>query len=218
VRHPLGPVALFAVIFVAAVSACHRRDEAGSKAGPAAGSPPALSGAPARAAASHALPFTHPLLSQAGPHIAHENCSKEALWMVAYQLRDVHKKAERARVDQVRRQGRNPAKKQVKAAATAGGPSALSCPTPEADELGRQVRSETMRRVGACVGQDKPLDPEWDMVNSGVLALGVCLDCGRSPEARAKDCKNALDVIDRADKLAHGQAGAEIPPRESGVH
>lgn len=166
--------------------------------------------------APRGLPFAHPQLSQAGPNVVHENCTKQALWVVAYQLRDVHRRAERVRADQAKKPKPKSKLKNGPAQANAsGGEPGLVCPTAEADELSRQVRSETLRRVGACVGRDGPLDPEWDMVNSGVLSLGVCLDCSRAPAARAKDCKTAIDVIDRADKLAHG-AGVDLPVRANG--
>jgi hypothetical protein len=204
---PLVAAAALAVTF----SACHGREEAGVKSGPAA--PPAA--AAPRSPTPHALPFTHPMLSQAAPHVAHEDCSKEALWVVAYRLRDVHKKAERARAEAAKKHGRS--KTPAPAPGGPGGAATQSCGSPEVDELGRQVRSETLYRVGACVGRDNPLDPEWDMVNSGVLSLGVCLDCSRTPEARAKDCQRALDVIDRADKLSRGQGPGEIPLRANGA-
>jgi hypothetical protein len=126
--------------------------------------------------------------------VVHQDCSKEALWVTAHRLREVHRRAELVRAEQAKKRGPGP-----------------GCGSPAADDLSLQVRSEILSRVSACVGRDGPFDPEWDMVNSGVLSLGVCLDCGRPPAARVDDCKRALDVINRADKSSHRPAAAASP-------
>jgi hypothetical protein len=149
--------------------------------------PPAPAPAPPRRPPPE--PFTHPLLAQAERPISHEDCSRGALWSVAQQIRGMHKEVARG-VRMARNQGK-----------TAGAPGG-ACQPPALEDLAKIVRGPLQERVGGCVGRDGPYDPEWDMVNSGVLSLGVCLDCSRPPEQRAGDCKHALEAIDRAQKAA----------------
>jgi hypothetical protein len=177
---PCGPAA--AIVLVAAIggagAGCHRDGGAPVGGVPAAGGAPA----PRRPVARREPAFSHPLLAGATTEVTHEDCSRPALVTVANRLLAIEAKADPA--------------------ATRGGPKhpSESCPSPVAEETEKIVRGELFTRVGGCVARDGPLDPQWDMVNSAVLSLGVCLDCRRGRDEQATQCRRARDVLLRAAK------------------
>jgi hypothetical protein len=87
------------------------------------------------------------------------------------------------------------------------------CPAPAAIAAGADVKGALLDRVAACVGRDEPFDAEWDMLNAGVLSLGVCLDCSRPAKARSVDCKRSRDIVDRVERSARKQATGGSTPR-----
>jgi hypothetical protein len=187
-RHGLIAILLFAALPIGC-----RRPEANPATAPAidaAAAAAAAAASMARArAASARVPFVHALLSQAESHVAHEDCSPGALRAVAEQVRDIQRKGASSTT-----------------AASHMGSDATGCPSAVAEELRPQVKGPLLDRAGACVGRDGPLDAEWDMLNSAVLSLGLCLDCSRAAKERGADCKRSRAVIDRVEKSARKAA------------
>jgi hypothetical protein len=134
-----------------------------------------------RAVARHQAPFTHPLLAGATTEVTHEDCSRSALAAVVARALAIEVEAAPA----VTRQRSKPG-------------TSESCPSPSAGDLDTIVRGELLTRVGGCVARDGPLDPQWDMVHSAVLSLGVCLDCRRARDEQVTQCRRAHDVLQRA--------------------
>jgi hypothetical protein len=56
--------------------------------------------------------------------------------------------------------------------------------------------------VRICVGQDGPLDPEWNLLEAAVASLGECIDCTRMSEGREVDCQRTAQRIDQAESDA----------------
>jgi hypothetical protein len=135
------------------------------------------------------------LLAAAADKMAHEDCSQQALSNVAARIR-------RTAVEAA------PPRPHGAARALSGPGAPAPCRSPAIEELGRAVREELLGRVGACVAQDGPLDPEWDMAYSSVLALGECLDCSRATDEQAARCRRALDVVRRIERPAPAAASA----------
>jgi hypothetical protein len=183
-------VVSLAVVWGGAGAGCSRTPSGGGPASAAgAPAPPRPPAPPARSAE----PFTHPLLAAAADKVVHEDCSRPALSTVIERIRQATVQATPPR-----------ARAAVKARPTPGAPGA--CRSPAIEELGRSVRQEMLGRVGACVAQDGPLDPEWDMAYSSVLALGVCLDCARASDEQTAHCRRALDVVRRIEQPAAADA------------
>lgn len=81
-----------------------------------------------------------------------------------------------------------------------GKASPAACPTPEAQLVIDEVRGALPDRVSSCMSQDAPLDAEWDMVNSAVIALEACVDCARPKADRAARCRWVADQARRAEQ------------------
>jgi hypothetical protein len=146
--------------------------------------------APRRRIARREAPFSHPLLAGATTETTHEDCSRSALAAVVRRAIAIEAKADPSPA------GRAGSRAASKARAGA------SCPSAAAEEAGKVVRGELLTRVGACVAKDGPLDPEWDMVDAAVLALGVCLECRRGTDEQTAQCRRAAEVLERAGKAA----------------
>jgi hypothetical protein len=176
-RPRVGPGAPWAAVLALGLVAisgfgCHRGAAPAGEGGGAAGAP-----MPRRPIARREAPFAHPLLAGATTEVTQEDCSRPALSAVVARVLAIEAKAAPA--------GHSPAKP-----ATNEG-----CPSPAAGELSKTLRGELLPRVGGCVARDGPLDPQWDMVNSAVLSLGVCLDCPRPLGERTAQCRRARDVL-----------------------
>jgi hypothetical protein len=191
-----------------APAGCHRSEAPPRPGGPSASSPSAATGGPAagdgggaagpRTGASNGTaPFIHDLLSRAANKPSHADCSPGALARVTEQVRSLQA---RAAIDARAGKGR---KSDVEA----------SCASDAAAQRSQQIKGELLDRAAGCVGQDGPLDAEWDMVNSGLLSLGVCLDCRRTPGERAADCKRSREIIARAEKSAHASVTGSPAPK-----
>jgi hypothetical protein len=137
------------------------------------------------------VPFSHPLFAQAAAPPPHQDCSWDGLRGTIAQIRGVARRAAPFEAGGARKPAA--ARKDEAAAAP-------DCAPPLTAILSRQVKGPMLARVGACVGQDGPLDAEWDLVNSGLLSLDTCLDCARAPAERTAGCKRARESIDRADQ------------------
>ena|SRR5215471_7470986 len=166
-----------AVALGALLAACSRTPAGGGSSPGTAGPQPAPVPPPA-AAARRPEPFTHPLLAEAAVKIVDQDCTAEALAATVGRIRFTTAQA----APLARKRG--PAKPRPEA----------GCATPEAEPLGAYVR-QLEGRVSACVAKDAPLDAQWDLANSAVLSLGLCLDCARPPEERAARCRRALDIL-----------------------
>jgi hypothetical protein len=161
---------------VGVVLGCHRSAPPTAEVGGAGGGATAP-----RTVARHQAPFAHPLLAGATTEVTHEDCSRPALLAVVARTLAIEVEAAPTAPRQRSKPGTNE-----------------GCPSPAAADLGKIVRGELLPRVGGCVARDGPLDPEWDMVNSAVLSLGVCLDCRRARDEQVTQCRRAHDVLQRA--------------------
>jgi hypothetical protein len=65
-----------------------------------------------------------------------------------------------------------------------------SC-APEFAAPARARQDQLSARVSECVARDDALDSAWDRVNSALLAIASCADCGATLDARASACKHA---------------------------
>jgi hypothetical protein len=81
------------------------------------------------------------------------------------------------------------------------------CPTPEAALVAAEAKGPLPERVSACMSQDGPYDAEWDMVNSAVISLAVCLDCARPKDDRMARCQRVADVVKRAEQTVKSRLG-----------
>lgn len=84
---------------------------------------------------------------------------------------------------------------------------AARCPTPEAQLAINELRGALPDRVASCMSQDAPFDAEWDMVNSAVIALDACVDCGRAKVERAARCRWVADQARRAEQSVKARMG-----------
>jgi hypothetical protein len=149
--------------------------------------PPATP-APGNASTSSAHPpeFVHPPIppEPAAARSARPECSSEALGQVAARIRETQKRAVAAVAPRVKDR----------------------CAAPPLAELYREVNGELLDRVRICVGQDGPLDAEWNLLESGLASLGVCTDCHRAVANRLADCRRTGDLLERAEVSARDKA------------
>jgi hypothetical protein len=185
--------ARLAVVVVAlslALPACRRNEPA-----PSAVPPP-----PAPASSAHPEPFVHPPIPSepVAPAQARPECSYAALVPVAARIREAQKLGTRALGPT------NPRKKTKRKK-----DSLPRCGTPAQAELEHQVKGELADRVRICVGQDGPLDPEWNLLEAALASLGNCIDCTRMSEGREVDCQRTAARITQAE----GDAAKKQPAR-----
>jgi hypothetical protein len=167
------------------VTACRRSEPVPSAAPP-----------PAPASSAHPEPFVHPQIPSepvASPQ-ARPECSYGALVPVAARIREAQKLGTRAL---------EPTKKKKRKDALP------RCGTPAQAELEHQVKGELADRVRTCVGQDGPLDPEWNLLESALASLGNCIDCTRMSEGREVDCQRTAARLTQAET----DAAKKQPPR-----
>jgi hypothetical protein len=161
-------------------AACRRNEPAPSA--PVPPSPPANS--------AHPEPFVHPPIPSEPPAApqARPECSYAALVPVAARIREAQKLGTRAL---------EPSKSKSKKAQRKDG--LPRCGTPALAELEHQVKGELADRVRICVGQDGPLDPEWNLLEASLASLGSCIDCTRMSEGREVDCQRTAARIRQAE-------------------
>jgi hypothetical protein len=122
-------------------------------------------------------PFTHPPIPGATASPPPADCSQAALSSAIAGLR------------------------QVKARTAAAWPSArravptTTCERALAAAWSKQSEGLLLDRTGRCVGRDQPLDPVWDQLNSAIMTVGACLDCGRPAADRAERCRHASEAL-----------------------
>jgi len=161
-----------------AVGGCRQNEPVPSAAPPA---PAPASGAPEE-------PFVHPPIpSEPATPQARPECSYAALLPVAARIREAQKLGLRAL---------EPTKKKKKK------DSLPRCGTPAQVELDHQVKGELADRVRICVGQDGPLDAEWNLLEASLASLGACIDCTRMSEGRQVDCQRTAQRIGQAESDA----------------
>ena len=151
---------------------------------------------PAPPSSAHPEPFVHPPIPSepaAAPQ-ARPECSYAALVPVAARIREAQQLGTRAL---------GPTKKRKK---QDGLPR---CGTPAQVELEHQIKGELADRVRICVGQDGPLDPEWNLLEAALASLGNCIDCTRMSEGREVDCQRTAARITQAE----GDAAKKQPSR-----
>jgi len=175
----VGVAALVAVGAMVGAEGCRRSQPPTAGVAGAGGTAP-----PHRIAVRREPAFTHPLLARATTEVSHEDCSRPALGAVVARAQAIEVEA---------------------APVPAGHSSSKSgtnrgCPSPSAGALEQVVQGELLTRIGGCVARDGPLDPEWDLLHSAALSLGVCLDCPRSLDERTAQCRRARDVLGRVVK------------------
>ena len=158
-------------------TACHRSE-------PAPSSP-----VPAPASSAHPEPFVHPPIptEPTTPQVRPE-CSYPALVPVAARIREAQKLGTRALEPTKKKNKKNDARPH--------------CGTPAQAELEHQVKGELADRVRICVGQDGPLDPEWNLLEAALASLGNCIDCTRMSEGREVDCQRTAARITQAESDA----------------
>ena len=141
------------------------------------------------APAAHPEPFVHPPIPSepAASAQARPECSYLAMVPVAARIREAQKLGVRAL---------EPTKKKRK---NDGLPR---CGTPAQAELEHQVKGELADRVRICVGQDGPLDPEWNLLEAALASLGNCIDCTRMSEGREVDCQRTAARLTQAESDA----------------
>jgi hypothetical protein len=154
---------------------------------PAPSAPAPRPSAPASTA--HPEPFVHPPIPSepAASAQARPECSYLAMVPVAARIREAQKLGVRAL---------EPTKKKKK---NDGLPR---CGTPAQAELEHQVKGELADRVRICVGQDGPLDPEWNLLEAALASLGNCIDCTRMSEGREVDCQRTAARLTQAESDA----------------
>jgi hypothetical protein len=146
---------------------------------------------PASASSAHPEPFVHPPIPSEPPATpqARPECSYAALVPVATRIREAQTLGTRAL---------EPAKSKKKKKKD-GLPR---CGTPALAELEHQVKGELADRVRMCVGQDGPLDPEWNLLEAALASLGSCIDCTRMSEGREVDCQRTAARVTQAESDA----------------
>ncbi len=183
----VAPVHSFAIVLVLslALASCKRNE-------PAPVPPPPASTA-------HPEPFVHPPLPSEPPAApqARPECSYVALVPVAARIREAQKLGTRAL---------EPSKSKKRTRRKDGLPR---CGTPAQAELEHQVKGELADRVRICVGQDGPLDPEWNLLEAALASLGSCIDCTRMSEGREVDCQRTAARVTQAES----DAAKKQPPR-----
>lgn len=172
---------LAAVALSIALTSCRNREPAASAIQP----PPALPNTNAVNGA-HPAPFVHPEIpTEPPPSQARPECSYAALVPVAARIRDARELAFRALHPPKKKQDPSP-----------------RCGSPAMADLDHRIKVDLGDRVRICVGQDGPLDPEWNLLDASLASLGVCMDCGRSVPSRTPDCQHAADQIAQAQSEA----------------
>jgi len=162
-------------------TACHRSQPAPSAA------PSSPVSAPAGSA--HPEPFVHPPIpTEPTTPQARPECSYPALVPVAARIREAQKLGTRALEPTKKKKKKNDA--------------LPHCGTPAQAELEHQVKGELADRVRICVGQDGPLDPEWNLLEAALASLGNCIDCTRMSEGREVDCQRTAARITQAESDA----------------
>lgn len=153
---------------------------------------------PARASNAHPEPFVHPPMPSEPPAApqARPECSYAALVPVAARILEAQKLGTRAL---------EPTKSKRKKKKD-GLPR---CGTPALAELEHQVKGEFADRVRICVGQDGPLDAEWNLLEASLASLGSCIDCTRMSEGREVDCQRTAARVTQAES----DAAKKQPPR-----
>lgn len=182
---------LAATLFTAGAGCRQKQLETG------AGSPPPAGNS------AHPEPFVHPPIPAEptpSPSQARPECALLALDSVAARIRETQKAALRALEPPRAKRARAHAK----------GP-ASGCGSPEMSELDRQVKADLADRVRICVGQDGPLDAEWNLLDASLATLGVCVDCARPAVSRAPDCRRAADLITQAETEAAAREKTAAP-------
>jgi hypothetical protein len=130
--------------------------------------------------------FNHPFLPQTVVPRPRQDCSAAALATISRHVREMQVVASLPFHSSGRSKKTEPG---------------ADCPA-TVQGLAAQLQGPFPERVGACVSQDGPLDPEWDALSSAVISLGVCLDCGRPRNDRAARCKQVADVVATVEKTA----------------
>lgn len=179
-------IVVVALVHAFALASCRRNE-------PAPSAP-----APALPSSAHPEPFVHPPTPSEPPVApqARPECSYGALVPVAARIREAQKLATRAL---------EPIKSKKKKRKD-GLPR---CGTPALAELEHQVKGELADRVRICVGQDGPLDPEWNLLEASLASLGSCIDCTRMSEGRVVDCQRTAGRVTQAES----DAAKKQPPR-----
>ena len=143
---------------------------------------------PAPTSSAHPPEFVHPPIPPEPVKSARPECSAEALGQVAERIRETQRRALAA--VETRRKDRH----------------GSACGSPAIVELYREVNGELLDRVRICVGQDGPLDADWNLLESGLASLGVCTDCHRAAPDRLADCRRAADLLERAQSATRDKA------------
>ncbi len=170
-----------------AFSACRNREPPASAIPPVA--PPNMN----PASSAHAEPFVHPPIpTEPTAPQARPECAYAALVPVAVRIREARELALGALA---------PRKKKD---------AAPRCGSPAMTDLDHQIKVDLGDRVRICVGQDGPLDPEWNLLDAALASLGACIDCSRSAPIRTADCRHAADQIAQAES---GAAKNQPPSR-----
>jgi hypothetical protein len=141
---------------------------------------------------AHPAPFVHPPTpTEPTPPQARPECSYEALVPVAARIHEEGDLAFHA-IRPTRKQDR-----------------ALRCGSPAMAELDHLIKNDLADRVRICVGQDGPLDPEWNLLDAALASLGACIDCSRSLPNRTTDCRHTADQLAQAQS----EAAKNQPPK-----
>jgi hypothetical protein len=146
---------------------------------------------PAPSSTAHPEPFVHPPIPSepAAPVQTRPECSYAAMVPVAARIREAQKLGTRALEPSKSKRKKN----------RDGLPR---CGTPAQVELEHQVKGELADRVRICVGQDGPLDPEWNLLEAALASLGSCIDCTRMSEGREVDCQRTAARVTQAESDA----------------
>jgi hypothetical protein len=176
-----SPHACRAIVVIAFVLplACKRNEPPAPAAPPASGAQPE--------------PFVHPSIpAEPTPAKARPECTYAALLPVAARMREAQKLGVRALEPTKKKRKNDPLPR---------------CGTQAQVELDRQIKGELADRVRICVGQDGPLDAEWNLLEAALASLGECIDCTRMSEGREVDCQRT------AQRIAQAESDAAKSPR-----
>ena len=150
-------------------------------------SPPSPAPSPSSASSAPSAPFVHPEIPPEPAPQARPECSYLALGRVAARIRETQGAALRAAEPRRSKRAKD---------RTSG------CGSPAMSELESQVKGDLADRVRICVGQDGPLDAEWNLLDASLASLGVCVDCARPAPSRSTDCQRAGSLITQAESEA----------------
>ena len=175
--------ALVALAWIAFGAPACRRNEAPAPA-PALIPPP-----PARASE-----FVHPPIpSEPVVKPARAECSAEALAQIAARVREVQRRAARA------------------AGVTGKAARRDGCGSPAMAQVVEQVKGPLAERVRGCVAQDETFDPEWNLLDSAMITLATCADCGRPASGRSPDCKRVAALVAQAEEGVKKRSATAAP-------